>query len=105
MTRKRSPQEWMEQRKAGWADAWGWWTNGGLLFLTITGVFNQHSILTHTVLGLVWLVPATIYTWRHVVAWWDYPLTQAKFTGWVAGGMNLVCVVSGIVLTWQFGAS
>jgi hypothetical protein len=42
-----------------------------------------------------------LYTWRHIRDYWDYPLTHGKFTGWVSGGMAVVCLISGVVLTWD----
>jgi hypothetical protein len=84
--------------------------SGLTLFLTLTGVsifflpanvFNQHAVVMHTAVGLAYLVPLLWYLARHVVRYWDFPLTAVKFTGWLAGGITLACAASGVVLTWQ----
>ncbi len=103
-------RDWRVQRIAGWTSLLARWVSGQTLFLLITGlsvlllptsVFNQHAVLVHTALGLIFLPPFLLYTWRHVRDYWDYPLTHGKFTGWVSGGMAVVCLLSGVVLTWN----
>jgi cytochrome c554/c'-like protein len=105
--------EWLDRRLAGWRDSAGRWTAGWVLFLTVTGlsvhltsfsVFNQHALLWHTALGLLLLPPVLIYLVRHVRAYWHFPTTHVKFSGWTSGAALAVCVVSGLVLTWQAAA-
>ncbi len=106
----RPGRDWRAQRLAGWASPLARWVSGQTLFLTLTGlavlllptsVFNQHAVLVHTLLGVLLLPPFVVYMVRHVRDYWDYPLTHGKFTGWVAGGMAVVCLLSGVVLTWD----
>ncbi|MCC6408675.1 MAG: hypothetical protein IT453_16045 [Planctomycetes bacterium] len=103
-------EHWVELRREGWRDAWSRGNLGLFLFLLSTGlaiellsfsVFNQHAVLTHTLLGLVFLPVFLVFNVRHVRAWWDFPMTHVKFTGWAATFVTAVCVVSGVVLTWQ----
>ncbi|MCB9915135.1 MAG: hypothetical protein H6828_08305 [Planctomycetes bacterium] len=107
---KRSSEEWNDQRLAGWRDRGGRWVTGGLLYLTLSGlviyllpfgVFAQHSVVLHTLVGLLFLAPFLVYAVRHVRAYWDFPLTHVKFSGYGAALMTLACSVSGVVLTWQ----
>ena len=110
MSAKLSREEWQQRKVSGWTNPLARWVTGLTLFLTLTGLvvylapfslFNQHAVLVHTVLGLAFVLPFFVYMARHIIAYWDYPLTHSKFTGWVSGGMALVCLVSGLVLTWQ----
>ena len=101
---------WIQRRVDGWNAASGRWVNGLLLFLTLTGLavfalpfsaFNQHAVVVHTAVGLVFLAPFVWYLARHVAAYWAYPLTSVKFTGYAAGLMGVVCSLSGVILTWE----
>jgi hypothetical protein len=81
-----------------------------LLFLSITGLavtfgpfrpLIQWGLLAHTVTGAVCLAPLVWYTVRH---WRDYAVYQVSaivLLGYVAGIGLLVCLVSGVVITWQ----
>ncbi len=86
------------------------WVSGQTLFLRITGlsvvllptsVFNRHAVLLHIALGPIFLPPFLLYTWRHVRDDWDDPLSHGKFTGWVSGGMAVVRLLFGVLLTWN----
>ncbi|MCP3917593.1 MAG: hypothetical protein GY711_18770 [bacterium] len=115
MTERTAPEaiereDWLQRRSAGWRDLAGRWFTGATIFLTVTGLsiyllpfstFNQHAVIVHTLAGLVFLVPGAIYLVRHVRAYWHFPATHVKFTGWVSGLMLIACVVSGLVLTGQ----
>ena len=101
---------WEEQSLRGWRSGLARVVTGLSLFLTVSGlcifllpfsVFSQHSVVLHTLGGLVFLVPLLLYAVSHLKTYWQYPLTQTKFSGWVGGAMLLVCVVSGLVLTWD----
>ncbi|MBI5364501.1 MAG: hypothetical protein HZA53_15090 [Planctomycetes bacterium] len=103
-------QRWLELRERGWRSPLAWFANGLLLFLLVGGLaiellpfglVNQHNVLIHTLLGLVFLVPGVVYVVKHVRGWWDFPFTHVKFTGWAAGGALGVCLVSGLVVTAQ----
>src|SRR5262249_32027643 len=103
-------QKWEEARRDGWRRPLARATTGVLAFLTLTGLtifglpfslFNQHAVLVHTAVGLIFLLPLTWYLVSHVVAYWDFPLTHVKFTGWASGAMALVCSASGVVLAYE----
>ncbi|MDP6410186.1 MAG: multiheme c-type cytochrome [Planctomycetota bacterium] len=102
--------DWSALRRAGWADRLGRWTCGVGLFLTLSGLailalpfsaLTQHALLVHTLVGLLFLAPACVYIPRHVKAWFAFPLTHIKFTGYASGVMLLACTVSGLWLTGQ----
>lgn len=101
---------WEKQSVQGWRSGLARTVTGLSLFLTISGLcifllpfsaFSQHSLVVHTLGGLLFLLPFVVYTLGHIKAYWRYPLTQTKFSGWIAGFMALLCVASGVVLTWD----
>ena len=107
---KAISQLWRELRIAGWRDQAGRWVAGFTLYLLLTGlaiyalpfsVFNQHAVVLHTLVGLLYVLPVLVYLVRHIRAYWTYPLTHIKFSGYAAGLMTLACSVSGILLTFE----
>lgn len=107
---KASSQAWRDLRVQGWRDQTGRLVSGVTLFLLVTGltidllpfsVFNQHAVVLHSLVGLLFVAPATSYLVRHIRAYWDYPLTHIKFSGYAAAVMLAICSLSGLVLTWQ----
>src|SRR5262245_47034919 len=103
-------ERWERTRFFGWKQPLARLTTGILAFLTLTGltifalpfsVWNQHAVVTHTAIGLFTALPIAWYLVVHIRAYWDYPLTHTKFTGWGSGLMAVVCSASGVVLTWE----
>jgi len=103
-------EAWTRKKIAGWQGISPRLVTGLLLFLTASGLaltflpfstFNQHAVLTHTLLGILFTPLFVLFLGRHVVAWWDAPLSHIKFTGWLSGLMALACTLSGLVLTWE----
>lgn len=97
-------------RQAEWRSKLTLWSNGALLFLTLTGLsvwllpfsrFNQMAVLVHTLIGLIFFVPLTLYALRHWLVYRRHVLTQTKLLGYVSVGILLACGVSGLVLTYQ----
>lgn len=61
----------------------------------------EWGVLGHTAVGVATLVPVAWYLWVH---WLDYRrhlLSHIVLLGYVAGIALLVCLVSGVVVTWQ----
>lgn len=84
--------------------------SGILLFETITGlaiyllpfsIVNQVSVLLHTIIGLVFIIPFSYYMVRHWSIYRSMPMTHYKFTGYVLMAVSLALIVSGVILTWQ----
>lgn len=74
---------------------------GLLVYLAPFSVFNQYSVLFHTLIGLVWVPVFAWYLGRH---WWlrfRGNFNHVQLLGYVASSLILVCIVSGVVLTWQ----
>ncbi len=83
---------------------------GYLLFETISGMvvwllpfspLVQFSVLLHTAFGILFLAPVVWYLVRH---WWirrKGNLSHYQLLGYIATAILSVCLVSGVVLTWQ----
>jgi hypothetical protein len=97
-------------RPSGWLGRLSHLAGVGLLILAGTGLavtfgpFHpvvQWSLLLHTIAG-VWLAaPLVYYIVRHWVDYRRHRLSDVVVLGYVAAGGLLVCVVSGVVVTWQ----
>jgi hypothetical protein len=83
---------------------------GLLIATTVTGlavlwlpfsITAQASVIVHTVVGLILVLPATLYVWRHWGAYRPAQLTHVKLTGYLAMALLALLGVSGIVLTLQ----
>jgi hypothetical protein len=81
-----------------------------LLFETVTGLaitfapFHasiQWSVIVHTVIGAIALLPLAWYCAIHWQDYRRYPMSHVVLLGYVALIGLAVCCVSGVVLTWQ----
>ena len=96
--------------QAEWRARLGVLVSGLLVFETLTGLMIyllpfslpvQFTVLLHTIAGLIFMVPYIWYQARH---WHQYrraPMTHVKLTGYLALVMTAVCIVSGVVLSFQ----
>ncbi len=74
------------------------------IYLAPFSVNAQIQVILHTVGGLIVLAPFVYYQGRHFLAWYRQKITAVMVLGYLLGVMTLVCLVSGIVLTWQAAA-
>lgn len=81
-----------------------------LLFESITGlsiyflpfsITNQFAVLLHTAAGLLVIVPYAWYQIRHALMSRHLAMTGTKFLGYAAFAAVSVCVISGIVVTYE----
>jgi hypothetical protein len=81
-----------------------------LLFLTVTGLVvtfapfsatAQWDVVAHTVVGLLTFLPLLWYVFVHWGDYRRYSFSDVVLLGYVAGVALLVCVLSGLVVTWQ----
>jgi hypothetical protein len=102
--------QWLQRRASGWSAKGARTSTALLLFLTVTGLaiwavprgpLGEHTVIVHTAIGLLGTIPLVWYLVRHVVAYWSFPMTHVKVTGFAAGAMAAACTVSGFVLTWD----
>ena len=99
-----------ETRRTGWTGLVSQMAGAGLLMLSGTGLavtfgpFNalvQWSLLLHTVVGLLLAGPVVYYVAAHWADYRRYRVSDVVVLGYVAAAGLLVCVVSGVVVTWQ----
>jgi len=104
-------------RPAGNVDAVAEWRSpltvlaaGLLLYETLSGLavyllpfslYNQFSVLLHTLFGLAMLLPVGWFVWRHWRVRKKGNLSHYQLLGYLALGFLLACVLTGLVLTWQ----
>jgi hypothetical protein len=94
----------------------GWTTRlsriglAALLFLIVSGLgitllpFHaamQWTVLVHTLIGLVVVAPLTWYLVAHWLDYRSYNMSDVLLLGYVATIALLVCLASGLVVTWQ----
>jgi len=96
--------------KTGWTSLLTRASLAALLFLTISGLgiayapFHsaiEWTVLLHTGLGLLLLVPLVAYLWLHWADYRRYNLSDTLLLGYVSAVAILVCLASGIVVTYQ----
>lgn len=95
---------------AAWRSPWTVMTGAWLLFESVSGLlillapfseFNQFNVLVHTIAGVVLLLPVAWYLVKHWLDRRGGNLSHYQLLGYVAVALLAVCVVSGLVLTWQ----
>ncbi|MDH3403742.1 MAG: hypothetical protein OEP45_09030, partial [Acidobacteriota bacterium] len=99
-----------EEVRTGWASRLSRVALVGLMLEALTGLvitfaaFHaavQWTVLVHTVVGLLVLVPLTWYVFAHWLDYKSYNLSDSVLLGYVGGVALLVCAASGLVVTWQ----
>jgi hypothetical protein len=96
--------------RTGWSSFLSKLGMASLLFLAVSGLaitfapFHasiQWSVLVHTVVGIVTLLPLA---WYYAIHWQDYKhyaMSHVVLLGYVGFAALLVCTLSGVVVTWQ----
>jgi len=96
--------------RTGWASAWTFLALGALLAEAVTGLlvtfapfrgWVEWGLLLHTGVGLVVVVPLTLYVVYHWLDYKRYNLSDAVLLGYVGAVALLACAASGLVVTWQ----
>src|ERR1041384_7198429 len=96
--------------RTGWASALARFSMAAILFETVTGLFVtlsrfntavQWSVLIHTAVGAVTLLPVAWYLAAHWADYRKYALSHIVLLGYVSLLGLVVCSVSGVALTWQ----
>lgn len=62
---------------------------------------NQVMVLLHTIAGLGFLLPCGWYLVRHWLRYRRDPMSHIQLLGYVGAGAVILCLVSGVVLTFQ----
>lgn len=94
----------------GWGERLTNFVVASLVTLSVTGLWiylapfsvtAQIQVILHTVVGLLILGPYVYYQARHFLIWYRQKITAVMVLGYLLGAMIIVCLVSGLVLTWQ----
>jgi hypothetical protein len=97
-------------REVEWRRRFAALTLAWLAFETLSGLaiwllpFSvpvQWTVVVHTGLGVVFLVPILVYQWQHLRVYWERPGGAVKWMGYLGTVATLVAIVSGLVLTVQ----
>jgi hypothetical protein len=81
-----------------------------LVFESITGFaiyllpfseFNQFSVVLHTLIGIGMLLPMLWFVIRHWLVRGKGNLSHYQLLGYVSLAFLVICIISGLVLTWQ----
>ena len=96
--------------KTGWSSRITRLAAAALLFLAASGLLItfgsfgatvEWTVLLHTLVGLITLLPIIWYSIAH---WQDYKrfnMSDVILLGWVSAVALILCLVSGVVVTWQ----
>ncbi len=97
-------------RSSVWTAPLAWSVSGLLVFETVSGlsiwllpfsVSNQFLVLVHTGGGLLFMLPALYYQYRHWARLRSTPMDVVVLTGYLSTAATLIAIVSGVVLTAQ----
>jgi hypothetical protein len=75
--------------------------SGVAVWLLPFGVFSQLNVLVHTLVGVTALPALVVYTWRHWQRRRRGAFNHYQLLGYGAAALLAVCLVSGLVVTWQ----
>lgn len=99
-----------ERAAQGWASRLAGIVSALIVILSLTGLWlylapfsvsSQVQLLLHVAAGLALVVPGLYYLLRHIRDWCAQRFTVVMVMGYVLGLMLLVCMASGIVVTWN----
>jgi hypothetical protein len=62
---------------------------------------SQIVVFAHVAGGLALVAPFAVYLWRHIRTWWTQRLTAVMALGYMLLLIAVLCIASGIVVTWQ----
>ncbi len=97
-------------KKSEWQHNLVLFVSGLLLFETLTGlsiyflpfsVSNQVMVLTHTIIGLVFIIPFTWYQIRHWLKYRSMKMNHFMLTGYISMIITAIAAISGLILTYQ----
>jgi cytochrome c554/c'-like protein len=77
--------------------------SGLSIWLLPFSVPNQVTVFLHTLVGLAFLLPVGWYFVRHWLQYWRKPLSHIQLLGYAGAVAAILCLVSGVILTFQAG--
>jgi len=98
------------EQRSGWSARLSRIAGAGLVFLSVSGLavtfgpFHpvvQWSVLVHAAIGAILAAPLAWYTAVHWLDYRRFQFSHIVLLGYVAALALVVCVASGLVVTWQ----
>jgi len=96
--------------RTGWASLLARASAATLLFLAVSGLAvtfapfhaaTQWTLIVHTLVGVVTLLPIAWYYVIHFLDYKHYKMSHVVLLGYVGLVALAVCTISGVVVTWQ----
>ncbi|MCH8317699.1 MAG: hypothetical protein IIA88_04275 [Bacteroidetes bacterium] len=75
--------------------------SGLAIYLLPFSEFNQFSVLVHTVIGLLMVIPVVWFVASHWSARRAGRLSHYQLLGYVSAALLTVCIITGLLLTWS----
>jgi len=106
----QSPEVLANRVRVGWSSLLARATGAILLFELVSGLAitlgpfraaTEWSLLLHTVAGVITVAPLAWYLVRHWKDYSDQALSDVLLLGYVGTGALTICLVSGMLVTWQ----
>jgi hypothetical protein len=106
----QSPEVLANRVRVGWSSLLARATGAILLFELVSGLAitlgpfraaTEWGLLLHTVVGVVTIAPLAWYLVRHWKDYADQALSDVLLLGYVGIGALAICLVSGLLVTWQ----
>ncbi|MCH7510221.1 MAG: hypothetical protein IIB68_10365 [Proteobacteria bacterium] len=117
MNENHTPKSFNRPRPAAPVDSaaeWRSWltgiSNALLLYGAVSGLaiyllpfseFNQFSVLVHTVIGLLMVIPVVWFVASHWSARRAGRLSHYQLLGYVSAALLTMCIITGLLLTWS----
>ncbi|MDX1503102.1 MAG: multiheme c-type cytochrome [Thermoanaerobaculia bacterium] len=96
--------------RTGWTSRITTWSLAALVFLILSGLvvtfapfhgLVEWTVLVHTAVGLLALIPVIWYLVSHWLDYKHFRLTDVVLLGYLGSAALLLCLISGAVVTWQ----
>jgi hypothetical protein len=100
----------MDAAERGWASRLASLVVAAIVIQAVTGLWlylapfsaaAQVQVILHVALGLAMIVPTAYYIARHIMVRYSQKATVVLVTGYALAAAIIVCLTSGVLLTWQ----
>ena len=100
----------IDKSEQGWRSAFSGITAGLILYGFVSGLiiylfsfspFTQFSVIIHTLVGLLSLLPIVLYSWKHWRIRRGGTLNHYQLLGYAGLFFLAFCLATGLVVTWQ----
>ena len=75
--------------------------SGVWIYIAPFSISSQIQVILHTLTGILFFIPVLVYLTRHILVWYNQGFTVTMVLGYTVMVMVLLCMISGIPLTWE----